>query len=236
MKIGVVFPQTEFPPDPLAMRDYAQAVEGLGFTHLLAYEHVLGANPERPGGWTGVYTYQHSFYEPFVLFSYLTPLTQRLEFVTGILILPQRQTALVAKQAATLDVLCGGRLRIGIGNGWNAVEYTALGENFKNRGQRIEEQVNLLRQLWTEPLVNFDGHWHQVPDAGLNPLPVQRPIPLWFGGQAEEVLRRAARMGDGWMPNYRQVEQAFAALDLLGRSLDEAGRDPARFGMEPRLN
>ena len=140
MKIGVVFPQTEFPPDPLAIRDYAQTVEGLGFTHLLVYEHVLGANPERPGGWQGPYTHQHPFYEPFVLFSYLAALTQRLEFVTGILILPQRQTALVAKQAATLDVLCGGRLRLGIGIGWNAVEYTALGENFRNRGRRIEEQ------------------------------------------------------------------------------------------------
>ena len=195
MKMGVVFPQTEFPPDPIAIRDYAQTVEGLGFTHLLVYEHVLGANPERPGGWQGPYTHQHPFYEPFVLFSYLAALTQRLEFVTGILILPQRQTALVAKQAATLDVLCGGRLRLGIGIGWNAVEYTALGENFRNRGRRIEEQVALLRQLWTQPLVNFEGKWHQVPDAGLNPLPVQQPIPLWFGGQAEEVLRRTARLG-----------------------------------------
>jgi probable F420-dependent oxidoreductase len=236
MKIGVVFPQTEFPPDPLALRDYAQAVEGMGFSHLLAYEHVLGANPERPGGWSGPYTYQHSFYEPFVLFSYLAPLTHHLEFVTGILILPQRQTVLVAKQAATLDVLCGGRLRLGLGNGWNEVEYTALGENFRNRGRRIEEQVTLLRRLWTEPLVKFDGRWHHIPDAGLNPLPVQRPIPLWFGGQAEEVLRRAARLGDGWMPNYRQVEQARPALDLLRRSLDEYGRDPASFGLEPRLN
>ncbi|HSQ16581.1 MAG TPA: LLM class F420-dependent oxidoreductase [Anaerolineales bacterium] len=236
MRMGVVFPQTEFPPDPIAIRDYAQTVEGLGFTHLLVYEHVLGANPERPGGWQGPYTYQHSFYEPFVLFSYLAALTQRLEFVTGILILPQRQTTLVAKQAATLDVLCGGRLRLGIGIGWNAVEYTALGENFRNRGRRIEEQVALLRQLWTQPLVNFEGKWHQVPDAGLNPLPVQQPIPLWFGGQAEEVLRRTARLGDGWMPNYRQVEQARPALDLLRRSLDEYGRDPASFGLEPRLN
>jgi probable F420-dependent oxidoreductase len=236
MKIGVVFPQTEFPPDPSAMRDYAQSVEGLGFTHLLAYEHVLGANPERPGGWDGPYTFQHSFYEPFVFFSYLAALTQRLEFVTGILILPQRQTALVAKQAATLDVLCGGRLRLGIGNGWNEIEYIALGENFRNRGRRIEEQVALLRQLWTEPLVKLNGHWHHIPDAGLNPLPVQRPIPLWFGGQAEEVLRRAARLGDGWMPNYRQVEQARPALDLLRRSLEEYGRNPASFGLEPRLN
>ena len=236
MKIGVVFPQTEFPPDPIVTRDYAQTVEELGFSHLLAYEHVLGANPERPGGWDGPYTHQHSFYEPFVLFSYLAPMTRRLEFVTGILILPQRQTALVAKQAATLDVLCGGRLRLGLGNGWNAVEYTALNENFRNRGRRIEEQVALLRRLWTEPLVTFEGQWHHIPDAGLNPLPVQRPIPLWFGGHAEEVLRRAARLGDGWMPGYRQVEQARPAMDLLYRSLEEHGRDPTSFGLEPRLN
>ena len=235
MKIGVVFPQTELPPDPIVLRDYAQAVEGLGYSHILAYEHVLGANPERPGGWHGPYTYQHTFYEPFVLFSYLAPLTQRLEFVTGVLILPQRQTALVAKQAATLDVLCGGRLRLGIGIGWNEVEYIALGEDFHNRGRRIEEQVTLLRALWTQPLVNFAGKWHQVPDAGLNPLPVQRPIPLWFGGDAEVVLRRAARLGDGWMPTYARVEQARPALELLRRSLDEYGRDPASFGLEPRL-
>ena len=235
MKIGVVFPQTELPPDPIALRDYAQAVEGLGYSHILAYEHVLGANPERPGGWHGPYTYHHTFYEPFVLFSYLAPLTQRLEFATGILILPQRQTALVAKQAATLDVLCGGRLRLGIGIGWNEVEYIALGEDFHNRGRRIEEQVSLLRALWTQPLVNFSGKKHHIPDAGLNPLPVQRPIPLWFGGSAEVVLRRAARLGDGWMPTYARVEQARPALELLRRSLEENGRDPLAFGLEPRL-
>jgi probable F420-dependent oxidoreductase len=236
MRIGVVFPQTEIGSDPLAIRDYIQAVEGMGYTHLLVYEHVLGANPERPEGWQGPYTHQHSFYEPFVLFSYLTPLTQKLEFVTGVLILPQRQTALVAKQAATLDVLCGGRLRLGIGNGWNEFEYIALDKNFHNRGVRIEEQVTLLRRLWTEPLVDYSGRWHTIPDAGLNPLPIQRPIPLWFGGHADKVLRRAARLGDGWMPTYRTVEQARPALDTLACYLEEAGRSPAAFGLEPRLN
>jgi probable F420-dependent oxidoreductase len=236
MKIGVVFPQIEFDPDPIAIRDYAQAVEGLGFSHLLAYDHVLGANPDRPGGWQGPYTFKNQFYEPFTLFSYLAGLTHKLEFVTGILILPQRQTALVAKQAAMLDVLCNGRFRLGVGNGWNEVEYIALGENFHNRGQRMEEQVELLRKFWTQPLVSFQGRWHNIPDAGINPLPVQRPIPIWFGGQAEAVLRRLSRIGDGWMPNYRTIEQARPALDQLAQFLAETGRDKASFGLEPRLN
>lgn len=236
MKIGVVFPQTEFGKHPEAVKDYAQAVEQLGYTHILAYDHVLGANPERPGGLNGPYTYQHPFYELFVLFSYLAGLTSKIEFVTGILILPQRQTALVAKQAATIDLLSGGRLRLGVGNGWNVVEYTALGEDFHNRGRRIEEQVVLLRQLWGQPLVSFEGRWHSIPDAGINPLPVQRPIPIWFGGHDERVLRRAAALGDGWMPNYRTVEQAQPSLDALKRYCEQAGRDPLSFGLEPRLN
>jgi len=236
MKIGVVFPQVEFPPDPIAVRDYAQAVEGLGFTHLHAYDHVLGANPERPGGWSGSYNFKNPFFEPFVLFSYLAGLTRKVEFVTGILILPQRQTALVAKQAATLDVLCNGRLRLGFGIGWNEVEYIALGENFHNRGRRMEEQIALLRLLWTQPLVNFEGRWHKIPDAGINPLPVQRPIPIWFGGHDDRVLRRMARLGDGWMPNARAMEQARLLLDKLYMYLEEAGRDKTCFGIEPRLN
>jgi probable F420-dependent oxidoreductase len=236
MKIGVVFPQTEFNPDPIAVRDYAQAVEGLGFTHMHAYDHVLGANPERPGGWTGAYTFRHPFFEPFILFSYLTGLTRMIEFVTGILILPQRQTALVAKQAATLDVLCNGRLRLGVGNGWNEVEYIALGENFHNRGVRIEEQVVLMRQLWTQPLVKFEGRWHNISDAGINPLPVQRPIPIWFGGTDDRVLRRMAKLGDGWLPGTRPIEQARPMLDKLSHYLEAAGRDRSAFGIEPRLN
>jgi probable F420-dependent oxidoreductase len=236
MKIGVVFPQTEFPPDPIAVRDYAQAVEGLGFEHLHAYDHVLGANPERPGGWNGPYTHQHPFFEPFVLFSYLAGLTHKIEFDTGILILPQRQTALVAKQAATLDVLSGGRTRLGVGNGWNAVEYTALDEDFHTRGRRMEEQVALLRLLWTQPLVNFQGRWHNIPDAGINPLPVQRPIPIWFGGTDDRVIIRMARIGDGWMLNIRSFEQVQAGLKRLDEYLDEFKRDKASFGIDLRLN
>ncbi|MBX7251491.1 MAG: LLM class F420-dependent oxidoreductase, partial [Candidatus Promineofilum sp.] len=200
MHIGLVYPQTEYPADPAAVRDYAQTAEALGFSHILAYDHVLGANPDRPGGWTGPYTYQTPFMEPFVLFSHMAAVTTHLGFATGILILPQRETALVAKQAATLDVLCGGRLRLGIGTGWNEVEYVALGQDFHTRGRRQEEQIEVLRALWTQELVTFKGRWHDIPDAGLNPLPVQRPIPLWFGGHADVVLRRLARLGDGWMP------------------------------------
>lgn len=235
MRIGVVFPQTEIGRDPAAIRDYAQTAEGLGFTHVLAYDHVLGANPDRPEGFTGPYTYQTPFHEVFVLFSYLAGLTQRLEFVTGVLILPQRQMALVAKQAASLDVLSGGRLRLGVGLGWNKIEYIGLNENFHNRGKRIEEQVMVLRQLWAEPLVDFKGKWHIIPDAGINPLPVQRPIPIWFGGRDERALRRAARLADGWLPNQRSAAEAKSSLDLINRFLEEAGRLRSEFGLEPRL-
>src|SRR5688572_25275108 len=235
MRIGVVFPQTEIGSDPAGIREYAQTAEGLGFTHVLAYDHVLGANPDRPEGFTGPYTYRTPFHEVFVLFSYLAGLTQQLEFVTGVLILPQRQTALVAKQAASLDVLSGGRLRLGVGLGWNKVEYIGLNENFHNRGKRIEEQVLLLRQLWAEPLVDFKGEWHTIPDAGLNPLPVRKMIPLWFGGRVERALRRAARLGDGWMPNQRSAAEAKPSLELIDRFLEEAGRSRSEFGLEPRL-
>ena len=201
LKIGVGYPKIEFGNDPAAIRDYAQTAEDLGYSHILAYDHVLGANPERPGGWEGPYTHQPAFHEPFVLFSFMAAVTQRIGFTTGIIILPQRQTALVAKQATTLDVLSNGGLRIGVGLGWNQVEYTSLNQDFHNRGRRIEEQVELMRLLWTQPLVTFMGRWHSVPDAGINPLPIQQPIPVWFGGHAEAVLQRTARLGDGWMPN-----------------------------------
>ncbi|HSF83997.1 MAG TPA: LLM class F420-dependent oxidoreductase [Anaerolineales bacterium] len=233
--IGVVYPQTEFGSDPIAIRDYAQTAEHLGYSHILAYDHVLGANPDRPGGYRGVYDYQDAFLEPFTLFSYMAGFTERIGFTTGIIILPQRQTALVAKQAATLDILSRGRLRLGVGLGWNKIEYTALNENFHNRGKRIEEQVELLRLLWTDPLVTFNGRWHSIPDAGLNPLPIQQPIPIWFGGHAEPVLRRVARIGDGWMPTYRTAAEAKNALLKLDQFLNEAGRERAEIGIEARL-
>ena len=192
MRIGVVFPQTEIGADPAGVRDYAQAVEELGYRHILVYDHVLGASTRSRPGWTGAYNSDDMFHEVFVLYGYLAAITRTIELVTGVLVLPQRQTALVAKQAAAIDVLSGGRLRLGIGVGWNAVEYQALNENFHNRGARSEEQIALLRALWTEPAVTFKGRWHTVEDAGLNPLPVQRPAPVaqlaWRPAQRAAVV------------------------------------------------
>lgn len=235
MQYGAVFPQTESGHDPIAIRDYAQAVEDMGYSFLLAYDHVLGANPDRPGGWQGPYTHQDTFHEPFTLFSYLAGLTRRLEFATGILILPQRQTVLVAKQAAQVDVLSGGRLRLGVGIGWNRVEYDALGQEFHNRGKRSEEQVRLLRELWSKPLVTFAGEFHRVDDAGIRPLP-GRNIPIWFGGMAEAVLERMARLGDGWMPNPVPPDRARAMVAALREHLERAGRNSADFGIDVRIN
>lgn len=237
MKLGVVFPQTEIGSDPIVIRDYAQAAEALGYDYLLVYDHVLGANPNRPEGWQGrPYTHADSFHEPFVLFGYLAGLTQTLELVTGVIILPQRQTVLVAKQAAEVDVLSGGRLRLGIGIGWNWVEYEALGETFKNRGKRVEEQISLLRKLWAEPLVTFQGKYHSVPDAGLNPLPGKRSIPIWFGGSAEEVLQRMARLGDGWLANRPPDDTLKAQIERLWGYLEAEGRQPETFGLDGRIS
>jgi probable F420-dependent oxidoreductase len=235
MNIGVVFPQVEIGQDPAAIRDYAQAVEAMGYTHILAFDHVLGANPERPGGWKGPYSYRHMFHEPFVLFGFLAAVTQRVELVTGILILPQRQAALVAKQAAAVDVLSRARLRLGVGVGWNPVEFEALGENFKNRGKRIEEQIAVMRALWDKELVAVEGQWHRISDAGINPLPSRRSIPIWMGGESQVVVHRAARMADGWMHHFRPGPEAQAIVNRLHGDIKEAGRDPARFGIEGRM-
>jgi probable F420-dependent oxidoreductase len=237
MKIGVVFPQTEIGQDPAMIRDYAQAVEAMGYTHILAFDSVVGANPDRPGGWDSQFTYQHAFHEPFVLFGFCAGVTRRIELVTGIVILPQRQTALVAKQAAAVDVLSGGRLRLGIGVGWNTVEFEALGESFTNRGKRVEEQLEVMRLLWTQELVTYSGQWHRVSDAGIKPLPVQRPIPVWMGGDSEVVIRRAARLADGWitLPSFRPGPAAQETVDRIHGLVREAGRDPATFGIEGRL-
>ena len=234
MQVGVVYPQTELEPDPSVIRDYAQTIEALGYQHVLAYDHVLGANPNRPGNQLGPYTNDDSFMEPFSLFSFIAGVVEKLGFITGIIILPQRQTALVAKQAATLDRLCEGRFRLGIGVGWNPVEYIALNQDFTTRGARSEEQVQLMRQLWTEPLVTYKGRWHDIPDAGINPLPLQQPIPIWFGGHADIVLQRMARLGDGWLPGHASAQDAQPALDTLGRYLEAQGRQFSEFGIEPR--
>jgi len=225
MRIGVVFPQTEIGQDPAMIRDYAQAVEAMGYIHILAFDSVIGANPDRPGGWDSQYDYRHAFHEPFALFAFCAAVTRRIELATGVLILPQRQTTLVAKQAAEVDVLSGGRLRLGVGVGWNPVEFEALGENIHDRGKRVEE------------LVTYEGRWHRVPDAGIKPLPVQRPIPVWMGGESEAVLRRAARLADGWitLQTFRPGPASQQIIDRLHGLVREAGRDPAAFGIEGRV-
>jgi probable F420-dependent oxidoreductase len=235
MQIGVVFPQTEIGGDVGAVRAYGQRAEQLGFRHLLAYDHVLGADPAVHEGWSGPYDVETTFHEPLVLFGYLAAVT-RLELVTGIIILPQRQTALVAKQAAEVDLLAEGRFRLGIGLGWNRVEYEALGKDFGSRGRRADEQVELLRRLWTERSVTFDGTDEKVIGAGLAPLPVQRPIPVWFGAQSPAAYRRAGRLGDGWFPQVRPGPDLDAARAVVERAAVEAGRDPAAIGMEGRVS
>jgi probable F420-dependent oxidoreductase len=234
MRIGVVFPQTEIGADPAAVRDFAQAAESLGYTHLLAYDHVLGANAGSRPGWRGAYRHTDGFHEVMVLFGYVAGLTETIELVTGILILPQRQTPLVAKQAAEVDVLSGGRLRLGIGIGWNDVEYEALSEDFHNRGRRSEEQIEVLRLLWTNDLVTYKGRWHTITDGGINPLPAQRPIPVWFGGMDERVLKRLARVGDGWMPQGSPDDRLRAMIERVRSYARDAGRDPTEIGVDGR--
>ena len=243
MKTGAVFPQTEIGSDPVAVRDYVQAVEELGYAHMMVYDHVLGADTSHHANWEGSYTSESMFHEPFVLFGYLAGITTKIELVTAVLILGQRQTALVAKQAAEVDLLTGGRLRLGVGVGWNHVEYEALNQEFGNRGQRYAEQIKLLREFWTQEVVEFEGQYHKVDHAGVNPQPVQRPIPIWMGAGAranpvptDRVLRRVARLADGWFPQMQPTNDARATVERLKKFADEAGRDAAEIGMEPRIN
>jgi probable F420-dependent oxidoreductase len=238
MKLGVIFPQLEIGNDPVVIRDFAQAVEGAGFDFLSTFDHVLGAQRDRFAEGSTLpftqppYTLDDPFHEVFVLFGYLAGLTQRLELTTGILILPQRQTALVAKQVAEVDVLSGGRMRLGVGLGWNFTEYEALGEDFHTRGRRMSEQITVMRRLWTEPEVTFKGRWHDLDRMGIRPMPIQRPIPIWIGGMAEAVLKRVARLADGWFPQLQPSEDARAVIDRVHGYMREAGRDPAGLGIQ----
>lgn len=234
MEFGTVFPQLEIGHDRRTLVDYARRVEAAGFGHVLAYDHVLGVNPDREG-WDGPYDYEDTFHEPLTTFSYLAGQTDDLAFVTGVLVLPQRQTALVAKQAAQLDRFTDGTLRLGVGVGWNGPEYVALGEAFSTRGRRIEEQVEVLRALWTDELVDFDGEFHEIPGAGIRPRPVQRPIPVWMGGMADPVKRRVARLADGWIPQFQPGEGAEGHLADLREYAEDAGRDPEEIGLHGRM-
>lgn len=235
MQIGVVFPQTEIGADPGAIRTYVEAIESYGYEHVLAYDHVLGADPAVHAPWNGPYDVATPFHEPFVLYGYLAACST-LELVTGIIILPQRQTALVAKQAAEVDLLARGRFRLGVGLGWNAVEYEALGKDFSNRGARVGEQIELLRRLWTERSVTYRGTFETVAGAGLAPLPVQRPIPVWLGGQSPRAYRRIGALADGWFPQVQPgagLDEARAVVELAAR---EADREPSALGMEGRVS
>jgi probable F420-dependent oxidoreductase len=232
MQVGVVYPQIELRGDPSAVRRFGRAVEDLGFDHLLAYDHVLGAvHADRTPPLTGPYTEHDPFHDPFVMFAYLAAITERIHFATGILILPQRQTALVARQAADVDLLSGGRLRLGVGIGWNQVEYEALGQDFRTRGARQEEQIELLRRLFTEPVVDFSGRFDRVDRASLVPKPA-RPIPIWLGGFSEVAFDRAARLADGFIFFGGGVDHAVDAWKRLRDRVGGLGRSVEDFGAE----
>jgi len=235
MRIGVVFPQTEIGGDVGAARAYGERVEALGYTHVLAYDHVVGADPAVYEGWNGPYNLHSTFHEPFVLFGFLAGVIS-LELVTGIIILPQRQTALAAKQAAEVDLLTNGNFRFGVGLGWNRVEYDALGMDFTTRGRRLDEQVALMRRLWTEPSVTFDGEFDHIRGAGLAPLPVRRPIPLWIGAASPPAYRRAGRLADGWFPQVPPNHHLDEAKAIVDAAAVEAGRDPSTIGLEGRVS
>ena len=235
MRLGAIFPQTEIGADPAAVKDFAQAAEDLGYEHLLVFDHVLGADASKRESWDRPYSKDDMFHEPFVMFGYLGAITEKLEFTTGVLILGQRQTSLVAKQAAEVDVLTGGRLRLGIGIGWNEVEYEALGQSFTNRGRRSEEQIELLRLLWTQETVDFKGKYHKITNAGINPLPVQRPIPIWLGGGEERVIRRIGKMADGWFPQFQPDSAGQEKIHEMREHAVTAGRDPKAVGIEGRI-
>jgi probable F420-dependent oxidoreductase len=231
VQIGVVYPQTELPPEPGVVRAYIQAVEELGYQHILTYDHVLGADPAYYHAWAGPYDVATTFHEPLVFYGFLAAIT-RLQLATGVLIAPQRQTALLAKQAAEVDILTEGRFRLGVGVGWNAVEYEALGQDFTTRGRREEEQITLLRRLWTEPTVIHQDRFDRITAAGLAPLPVQRPIPIWLGGKSTATYRRIGKLADGWFPQIDVGPELDAARAVIAHAAAEAGRDVQALGLE----
>jgi len=238
MKLGVALPIVDIGGAPGAIRDFAQAAEAIGYRGIAAPDHVLGVNVASRPEWTqGRARSTDLYHDPFVLFGFLAGCTAIEDFSTQVLILPQRQTVLVAKQAASLDVLCGGRFRLGIGVGWNEVEFTGLNEDFHNRGRRSEEQARVMQALWAEPHVAFKGKWHTIDDAGINPRPTSGRVPLWYGGHADVTLRRVVRWGDGWMPlAYAPGDAARAAIGKLRAYAEAAGRDPSTIGIDTRVS
>lgn len=231
MEIGAVLPHNEIGTDPGAMKAYAQGIEALGMTHVLLYDHVLGADPNRPGGFKGPYDKDVAFHEPLTTFAFIAAVTENIEMVTNVLILPQRQTALVAKQAAQVALLSNNRLRLGVGTGWNKLEYDALGIPFAQRGQRQPHQVALMRALWQEDSLDYSDPFHRVELASINPRPSQ-PIPIWFGGGADVVLQRAAQLGDGWMPLGGPNEASRQMIAKLKTAREAAGLSWQGFGIQ----
>ena len=230
MQLNAMFPTRDVGNDPSKIRDWAQAAEDLGYAYIEVPDHVFGATAR--DGWTPLYNEKDPFHETFVTLGFLAAITKRIRLSSGVLIAPQRQTGLIAKQAAEVDLLSGGRLRLGIGVGWNHVEYEALGENWKTRGARQAEQVEVLRYLWSQDLVTFNGRFHALKEVSIVPPPVQRPIPIWFGGISDAVVLRAARLGDGWMPIMPPDEKAEQKLALLREEMNKQRRDPGKFGLE----
>src|SRR4051812_26990839 len=228
MEIGVIYPQIELGGDPAAVRRIGEAVEDLGFDYLLAYDHVLGAvHADR----TPQLSIPFTEHDPFVMFGYLAGITERIGFATGVLVLPQRQTALVARQAADVDLLSGGRLRLGVGVGWNPVEYEGLGLDFRTRGARQEEQIELLRRLFTEPVVDFSGRFDRIDRAALVPRP-SRSIPIWLGGSGEPAYARAARLADGFVFSAGSLERNIGILTRMREQVAALGRPVEEFGAE----
>jgi probable F420-dependent oxidoreductase len=231
MRIGAVYPQIELGGDPEAVRRIAVGVEELGYDHLMVFDHVAGADHggRDPKLW-GPYTDRDPFHDPFVMFGHVAALTARIELVTGVLILPQRQTVLVARQAADVDLFSGGRLRLGVGTGWNYVEYDALGQDFATRGAREEEQIDLLRRLWAEPLLDYRGRFDRVDRAAVNPRPA-RQIPIWLGGFSEPAFRRGAGRADGFVFAGRR-DDTVAGWERVRHHLAAAGREEVGFGAD----
>lgn len=231
MKLGAVYPQTELSGDPRALHEIGLAVEALGYDSILFYDHVVGAAlADRTPALRGPYDETHPFHDPLVAFAYLAAITSRIEMSTGVLVLPQRQTVLLAQQAADVDLLSNERVRLGVGTGWNWVEYDALGQDFATRGARIDEQIELLRTLWREPLVTFDGRFHQFDRGCINPRP-RRQIPVWIGGFSEVAFRRAGRLGDGFT-FAGDLDKTLEGLARVRHHLAENGRTEEGFGSE----